>query len=109
MVKYQLTIGLNDKNTEKQEIRTNAAKKLISEILLNRFEIFAYTMLECSGVYKMQSSGRIVNEKSIRIEIVTNESDFINIPDIVEYLKKELNQESIMVETFGLTYDCNFL
>lgn len=109
MLKFQLTIGLNDKVSEKQEIRTHAAKKLISEILLNRFHVFAFTMLDCFGVYRMESTGNIINEKSIRIEIVTDECDELNIPDIVSYLKASLNQETIMIETFGLAYDCKFI
>lgn len=29
--------------------------------------------------------------------------------DMVEYLKVQFNQESIMVETFGMVYDCKFI
>ena len=109
MVKFQLTIGLFDKDTEKQEIRTKAAKSMIADTLLNRFHVFAFTMLEAEGVYKMNSSGHIVNEPSIRIEIVTDESGDLNMADMVEYLKVQFNQKSIMVETFGMVYDCKFI
>lgn len=109
MVKFQLTIGLFDKDTEKQEIRTKAAKSMIADTLLNRFHVFAFTMMEAEGVYKMGSSGNIVREPSIRIEIVTDESGDLNMADMVEYLKVQFNQESIMVETFGMVYDCKFI
>ena len=97
MYKYQFTIGLNDRETEKQEIKTSDAKNIISNILLNDFEIFAFTMFDCYGVYKMQSSGRIVQEASVRIEIASD--DQIPELNIIDALKKTLNQESIMIET----------
>ena len=109
MVKFQLTIGLFDKDTEKQEIKTKAAKSMIADTLLNRFHVFAFSMLDCEGVYKMNSTGNIIREPSIRIEIVIDESGDIDIPDMVDYLKMQFNQESIMVETFGMVYDCKFI
>ena len=109
MIKFQLTIGLFDKDTEKQRISSRKAQDTLSDILLNRFHIFAFTMMECAGVYKMASSGNIIREPSIRIEIVTDESGDITMVDMVEYIKHELNQESIMVETFGLVYYCKFM
>lgn len=96
MVKNQFTIGLFDKDTEKQEINTPEAKNLIAEILIEKFGIFAFTMIECSGVYRMASSGRIVFEPSIRVEIASD--DEIAADDIIEELKDALNQESIMHE-----------
>lgn len=98
MTKTLLTIGLNDKNTERQEIATGEAKNIIANILLNKFDIFAFTMFECSGVYKMESTGNIVFENSIRVEIVTDE--ILTAADaIIAELKTKLNQESIMMET----------
>ena len=96
MVKNQFTIGLFDKDTEQQEIQTNEAKNLIAEILIEKFGIFAFTMIECSGVYRMASSGQIVFEPSIRVEIASD--DEIAADDIIEKLKDALNQESIMHE-----------
>lgn len=96
MKKYVLTVGLFDRETEKQEIATNAAKDKISDILINGNEVFAFTMIECSGVYKMQLTNHIVYEPSIRIEIASDES--LNYIKIVSELKRELNQESIMIE-----------
>lgn len=96
MVKNQLTIGLFDKNTEQQEIATSEAKNIIAKVLIEKFEIFAFTMIECSGVYRMASSGKIVFEPSIRVEIASD--DEIAANDIIEELKDALNQESIMHE-----------
>lgn len=97
MVKNQFTIGLFDKDTEKQEINTPEAKNLIAEILIEKFGIFAFTMIECSGVYRMASSGRIVFEPSIRVEIATDE-ELTEADAIIGNLKEALNQESIMHE-----------
>lgn len=72
MIKNILTIGLFDKNTEQQEIETNQAKNIIANILINDFDIFAFTMMDCNGVYKMASTNNIVYEPSIRVEIATD-------------------------------------
>lgn len=96
MQKNVLTIGLYDKDTEKQEISTPEAKILIANTLIEKFGIFAFTMMECSGVYKMVSTGRIVFEPSIRVEIASD--DEIPADAIIGELKGILNQESIMHE-----------
>ena len=98
MHEYMLTVGLFDKITEKQEVETNAAKAIIDEILINKYEIFAYTLLDCYGVYTMESSGSLVHEPSIRIEIAVNECINDTIKAIVKDIKTELNQEYVMVK-----------
>lgn len=100
MHEYILTVGLFDKETEKQEIETEAAKNIIADTLISKFEIFAFTMIDCTGVYKMSSTGRIVREPSIRIEIVTDADIESTIHKIIAVLKspEALNQESIMVK-----------
>ena len=100
MHEYTMTIGLFDKDTEKQEISTEAARRIISDVLINSYDIFAYTMLDAAGVYKMQSTGAIVREPSIRLEIATEEAIDDKIRAIVNTLKDaaHLNQESIMVK-----------
>ena len=97
MFKTVLTVGLNDKNTEKQEVSTQDAKIIIADTLINKYGVYAFTMLECTGVYKMDSTGNIIQETSFRIEIATD--DAFNYSNIVNALKFALNQESIMVET----------
>lgn len=98
MIKNILTIGLFDKNTEQQEIETNQAKNIIANILINDFDIFAFTMMDCNGVYKMASTNNIVCEPSIRVEIATDNEITPEIDGIIEALKTALNQESIMHE-----------
>ena len=97
MTQTLLTVGLFDKDTCKQEISTPDARAMLDEILLQRYGLYAYTMLDCYGCYTMRA-GQIVHEPSIRIEIVT-ESAIDNLAGMILDIKKALNQESIMVET----------
>ena len=96
MKKYEMTIGLFDKDTEKQEISIAEARDTLAYLLIDEFDIFAFTMIECSDVYRMESTGRIVREPSIRIEIASD--DEIPAAEIIENIKKALNQETIMLE-----------
>lgn len=95
MYKNEFTIGLFDKNTERQEVSTSEAKNIIAKILIENFGIFAFTMIDCNGVYKMNSTGKIVFEPSIRVEIATDE-ELTEADAIIENLKEALNQECIM-------------
>lgn len=98
MFETVLTIGLFDKDAEKQLISRDDARDLIARILIDEYNIFAFTMLDCAGVYRMQSTGNIVREPSIRVEIVTDENLDI-LPAMIARLKSGLNQETIMVKT----------
>lgn len=96
MKKYTFTIGLFDKATEKQEIETYIARAIIENVLIDTFNIFAFTCWDCSGVYRMDSTGRIVREPSIRVEIAADAE--IPAAEIIAELKNKLNQETIMLE-----------
>lgn len=97
MIKNIFTIGLFDKDAEVQKIDTAEAKNMVANILIDKFDIFAFTLIECSGYYKMQSTGRIVAEPSLCVEIATDE-ELTKADAIIEELKSVLNQESIMQE-----------
>lgn len=96
MYEYNLTVGLFDKDTCDQKVTTELAKSKIENILLNQFNIYAFTMIECIGCYKMESNGVIVREPSIRIEIASDDDITKTTKEICHALKVELNQESIM-------------
>jgi len=98
MFETVLTIGLFDKDAEEQLISRDDARDLIARILIDEYNIFAFTMYDCAGVYRMQSTGNIVREPSIRVEIVTDENLDI-LPAMIARLKSGLNQETIMVKT----------
>lgn len=97
MNEHFLTVGLFDKDSEKQEVTTEAAKDFIAETLIEKFGVFAFTMIDAYGVYKMQGTGAIVKEPSIRIEIAA-EADLTRetVYRIIKELKNGLNQESVM-------------
>lgn len=97
MYKYQMTIGLNDKTTKTQIISTKVAHTKINDILLNYFDVYAFTKFNCCGCYK-HDNGEIVQENSIRIEIVDDKNIYKKFYTIVRTLKRVFNQESIMVE-----------
>lgn len=97
MYKTTLTIGLNDKDTEYQIISTDDAKNQLAAILIGDYGFYAYTLTECAGVYRMNSTGNIIHENSLKVEIATD--DIINnLDDVVNTLKVRFNQETIMVE-----------
>ena len=96
MFKYQLTIGLNDRKAKKQLINTEEAKDKIIKILLNEYEIYAFTTYECAGNYKHEN-GEIVSETSLRIEFATFKKEK-RINSIASRFCDEFNQESIMME-----------
>lgn len=86
-------IGLLDKDTKVQIIQTDEAIKYISYYLLNHYHDGA-TIYKAKGIYKHNNWKRI-EEPSIVIEMI----DDGLIYNDVEYIKKYLNQESIMVTT----------
>ena len=102
MYEYQLTIGLFDKDTEKQEIGTLEAKNIIKEIIVDNNNLMC-TLFECEGCYRMNSTGRVVSEPSIRVEIAYNTNIDDMIDGIAHTLAMYLNQESVMVKKCGLS------
>ena len=92
---YQFTIGLFDKDSKKQEIGTAEAREIIKSMLLNDFSIYAFTMLDCFGCYKHEN-GEIVQEPSIRLEIVTEKNSKKIMVELKKALQIAMNQESIM-------------
>lgn len=108
MYEHFLTVGLFDRVTERQEIRTDKAKNFITKTLINDFNICAFTMIDATGVYRMQSTGAIVKEPSIRIEIAVEEAlTRETVYKIIKTLKDGLNQEHIMYKM--LESDIDFI
>ena len=96
MTKYTLYIGLNDKDTKRQEIQTIEAFKICSNIF--KATTGAATISEATGIYTHDDgSGEIVIEKTLRCEITMTTHE--KIIEAAEMIKKALNQESILIET----------
>jgi len=89
--KYILNIGLNDKDTKTQIIKTSKALETIKNTLFNN-NIVGYTIYTGYGLYK-HDSGEITKEKTIIIEMFYTDDNTIN--NIINDLKVKLNQESI--------------
>lgn len=94
IIKYNIYIGLNDKDSKKQEVATRQAKKKVIKILNNN-NINGLTMYEVVGVFKHEN-GQVVFEKSLKVELLeVKEEDILKS---IQELKKALNQESILLE-----------
>jgi hypothetical protein len=92
--KYILTIGLNDKDTKMQKYETITAYKMVESITQQYVD--GYTIYETRGGYK-HDDGTYTFENSLRLELMfTNE---LQVRLIAEAIKKQLNQESIALET----------
>ena len=94
MIKYNIYIGLNDKDSKKQEVSTRRAKQEVIKILNNN-NITGLTMYEVTGVFKHED-GTITFEKSLKVELLEVKKE--DVLRSIEELKKALNQESILLE-----------
>ena len=94
IIKYNIYIGLNDKDSKKQEVSTRKAKQEAIKIL-NDNNITGLTMYEVTGVFKHED-GTMTFEKSLKVELLEVEEE--EVKKSINELKKALNQESILLE-----------
>ena len=99
MTTVNLYIGLNDKDTKRQEITNLDAKTRISSILFRYFPN-GFTLQECQGLYK-HKDGTVVCENTIKVILLCHTNGMIF--EIIQDLKRELNQECIAVECINST------
>ncbi len=90
--KVTLYVGLNDRDTKTQIIPTIEALKLASSACVKYTG--GATIYQAVGVYTHEN-GEIVTENTLRIEIIEPGS---GLADLVDYLKKALNQETIIIQ-----------
>lgn len=93
----KLYIGLNDKDSKKQEITTAQAKQKIIDIVIEYFTGFSLETID--GVYE-HDDGTVVIENTVVITICTDD-DLLGIGNMIEELKQELNQETVMIEKYA--------
>lgn len=104
MLKIDIFIGLNDKDTKKQETTLKGAKSIINRALIeNGLEY--YTLIDCQGVY-MKEIERTINCMMVLDESL-EESTTRKLKKAIKRIKKELNQESVMLKKDKT--DCSFL
>ena len=94
MIKYNVYVGLNDKDTLNQIIDTTKAKKEIYNILLKN-NIKGYTIYLVNGVFTNEKN-EITREKTLKLELLDIKKD--DIIKAIQEIKKTLNQESILLE-----------
>lgn len=98
--KYTLHVGLNDKDTYKQEISDEKAVQIVTDTSLKYVD--GFTVYRCQGLYK-DSKGQVVKENSLVIEVYdAAEKD---MKSIMDELLASLNQESILIEKEDVTFD----
>ena len=86
LLRHTLIVGLNDKDSKKQEVSNAKARKIIMGIVGD------CTMSDALGHYTHED-GTQVKEKSIKVEML-----FKGDNEVIEFahrIKKELNQESV--------------
>lgn len=94
MNKYILYIGMNDKDTKKQNITVLSAREIIMNTI-TATGLDGATISEAVGIYKHED-GTIITEQTLRVEILFATDK--HIKSICDTLKQVLNQESIAVE-----------
>ena len=99
MINYKIIIGLNDQETKKQEIETDKAEDIIAEMLILNYGLYGATLSRCKGIYRMESTGEIIKEISIKIEISSDET-IDNMLEICKAFCRVFNQESVFFEEY---------
>lgn len=92
MQQFTLIIGLNDKNTKKQELDTISCYKIVNNLLLQY--VNGATIYQAQGIYKHENS-QVVIENSLKIDIIDASRDIIE--KIASQIKTLLNQESVVI------------
>jgi hypothetical protein len=91
--KAVISLGLNDKDSKRQELETSAAG-ILSGLLCSRFA--GATVTACAGIYT-HDNGQQVRENSLSVVLyfVTLEQ----VRDFAGELCRVFNQESVTIET----------
>lgn len=92
--KYLLYIGLNDKNTYKQEIPTNEARDTVNAICAKHVE--GYTGSDANGGW-VDQTGTLTQENTLVYAFYDISED--QLTSIMDEVLVALNQNSILVES----------
>lgn len=98
---YNFYVGTADKNTLKQELPERLFYSCFDFVFDN------YTITKVQGRYTMTESKTVITEDSFQVTVINIYSDE-ELKEKVNYLKKFLNQESILV-TIDKTSDICFM
>lgn len=89
---YNLFLGLNDKDSKKQEFTTIDAYKICSKLATKKFD--GCTITQAQGYYR-DSNNNLVLENTLQIQIATNDKKAIL--QYCKLLKTIFNQECILI------------
>lgn len=97
MYKYNIYIGMFDKDTKKQELSNTDFLNTVRKVMRLK-DIENYTIYKGKGHYQHED-GTTVCEPSLNVEIIEHENwtNFMYINDIKHMLCDLLNQESILI------------
>lgn len=99
-MKITLFIGLNDKDTKRQEVKTRDAVELLAGRIAEQLGFG--TTSPAAGVYTHED-GTTVIEETVRCEFFTD--DLKGVKDFAQWAKRALNQESIAMEVTTPTFE----
>ena len=88
--KFNLYVGLNDKDTKIQEVTTEHAKDIVNKVCGD------CSIQEITGYYT-HNNGEQVKENTLKVELLFKSEDEVRL--YCQDLKKLLNQESIICES----------
>jgi hypothetical protein len=94
IIKYTLYIGLNDQDTYRQEIESEEAEEIVTEIILRYAD--GFTRMWAKGAYK-DGEGVVTFENTLIYEFLYTSDEQVN--GIMDEVLLALNQSSILVET----------
>lgn len=97
--KYNMYVGLNDKDTYTQLISDDEAEKIVSQICLKYVD--GYTVTKRQGVYK-DEKGVVTKENSLVYEFYSATDE--EIKKIMDEALVKLNQNSILIEKEKVDY-----
>jgi len=97
MYKYNIYIGMFDKDTKQQEISSQEFFNTVRKVMRLK-DIKNYTIYKCKGHYQHED-GTTVCEPSLNVEIIEHENwtNFLYINDVKHMLCDLLNQESVLI------------
>ena len=92
---YKFSIGLYDKDSKIQEIATEEAIRVVSAVCLEA-GAYGLSLTQGLGIYTHEDGSRVF-EPSLFVEIFGISQE--QADSMVAGFKRELNQESIMIES----------
>lgn len=94
MYRYNIYIGMFDKDTKQQEVSTQDYLNKIRQVLrLNRID--NYTIYKGKGHY--MSELQVITEPTVIVEIIDTLKIYYHLPEIKSLLIQELNQEDVLI------------